>query len=98
MEALTARLNEQAAQIQKVSAQLEASKPAPQWSTIRKKPARVWGSVVNCFDNLARFLPNSASLKLDLESGGRTLPARFFAFFQTRNRRINLAGKRREYP
>jgi uncharacterized coiled-coil protein SlyX len=30
MEALTARLNEQAAQIQKVSAQLEANKPAPQ--------------------------------------------------------------------
>ena len=30
MEAVTARLNEQAAQIQKVSAQLEASKPAPQ--------------------------------------------------------------------
>jgi hypothetical protein len=30
MEVLTARLNEQAAQIQKVSAQLEASKPAPQ--------------------------------------------------------------------
>jgi uncharacterized coiled-coil protein SlyX len=29
MEAVTARLNEQAAQIQKVSAQLEASKPAP---------------------------------------------------------------------
>ena len=27
---LTARLNEQSAQIQKVSAQLEASKPAPQ--------------------------------------------------------------------
>jgi hypothetical protein len=30
MEVFTARLNEQAAQIQKVSAQLEASKPAPQ--------------------------------------------------------------------
>jgi hypothetical protein len=30
MEAVTARLNEQAAQIHKVSAQLEASKPAPQ--------------------------------------------------------------------
>jgi len=30
MEVLTARLNEQAAQIQKVSAQLEASKPTPQ--------------------------------------------------------------------
>ncbi len=30
MEAVTARLNEQAAQIQKVSAQVEASKPAPQ--------------------------------------------------------------------
>jgi len=30
MEALTAILKEQAAQIQKVSAQLEASKPAPQ--------------------------------------------------------------------
>ena len=30
MEAVTARLNEQAAQIQSVSAQLEASKPAPQ--------------------------------------------------------------------
>ena len=30
MEAVTARLNEQAAQIQKVSAQIEASKPAPQ--------------------------------------------------------------------
>ena len=30
MEALTARLNEQAAQIQKVSAQLQVSKPAPQ--------------------------------------------------------------------
>jgi hypothetical protein len=30
MEAMTARLNEQATQIQKVSAQLEASKPAPQ--------------------------------------------------------------------
>jgi uncharacterized coiled-coil protein SlyX len=30
MEVLTARLNEQAAQIQKVSSQLEASKPAPQ--------------------------------------------------------------------
>jgi hypothetical protein len=29
MEAVTARLNEQATQIQKVSAQLEASKPAP---------------------------------------------------------------------
>jgi hypothetical protein len=29
MEAAPARLNEQAAQIQKVSAQLEASKPAP---------------------------------------------------------------------
>ncbi len=29
MEAVTARLNEQAAQIQKVSAQVEASKPAP---------------------------------------------------------------------
>ena len=29
MEAVTARLNEQAAQIQKVSAQLEANKPAP---------------------------------------------------------------------
>jgi uncharacterized coiled-coil protein SlyX len=29
IEVLTARLNEQAAQIQKVSAQLEASKPAP---------------------------------------------------------------------
>jgi uncharacterized coiled-coil protein SlyX len=32
MEAVTARLNEQAAQIQKVSAQLEVSKPAPQLS------------------------------------------------------------------
>ena len=30
METLTAQLKEQAAQIQKVSAQLEASKPAPQ--------------------------------------------------------------------
>ena len=30
MDAVTARLNEQAAQIQKVSAQLEANKPAPQ--------------------------------------------------------------------
>ena len=30
MEALTATVKEQAAQIQKVSAQLEASKPAPQ--------------------------------------------------------------------
>jgi hypothetical protein len=30
MEVLTAQLNEEAAQIQKVSAQLEASKPAPQ--------------------------------------------------------------------
>jgi hypothetical protein len=30
IDALTAQLNEQAAQIQKVSAQLEASKPAPQ--------------------------------------------------------------------
>jgi len=30
MELLTAQLKEQAAQIQKVSAQLEASKPAPQ--------------------------------------------------------------------
>ena len=30
MEVLTAQLKEQAAQIQKVSAQLEASKPAPQ--------------------------------------------------------------------
>jgi uncharacterized coiled-coil protein SlyX len=30
MDAVTARLNEQAAQIQKVSTQLEASKPAPQ--------------------------------------------------------------------
>ena len=30
MDAVTERLNEQAAQIQKVSAQLEASKPAPQ--------------------------------------------------------------------
>jgi metal-dependent amidase/aminoacylase/carboxypeptidase family protein len=30
MEAVTARLNEQAAQIQKVSAQLAASKPAQQ--------------------------------------------------------------------
>jgi hypothetical protein len=30
IQALTARLEEQAAQIQKVSAQLEASKPAPQ--------------------------------------------------------------------
>ncbi len=30
MEVLTARFKEQAAQIQKVSAQLEASKPAPQ--------------------------------------------------------------------
>jgi hypothetical protein len=30
MEAVTARLNEQATQIQKVSAQVEASKPAPQ--------------------------------------------------------------------
>jgi uncharacterized coiled-coil protein SlyX len=30
MDAVTARLNEQAAQIQKVSAQLEASKPAQQ--------------------------------------------------------------------
>jgi uncharacterized coiled-coil protein SlyX len=30
VDAVTARLNEQAAQIQKVSAQLEASKPAPQ--------------------------------------------------------------------
>jgi len=30
MEAVTARLNEQASQIQKVSAQLEATKPAPQ--------------------------------------------------------------------
>jgi hypothetical protein len=30
MEAVTARLEQQAAQIQKVSAQLEASKPAPQ--------------------------------------------------------------------
>jgi len=29
MEAVTTRLNEQAVQIQKVSAQLEASKPAP---------------------------------------------------------------------
>ena len=29
MEAVTARLNEQATQIQKVSAQLEAGKPAP---------------------------------------------------------------------
>jgi hypothetical protein len=30
MEAVTARLNEQATQIQKVSAQIEATKPAPQ--------------------------------------------------------------------
>jgi hypothetical protein len=30
IQALTAQLKEQAAQIQKVSAQLEASKPAPQ--------------------------------------------------------------------
>jgi uncharacterized coiled-coil protein SlyX len=30
METLSAQLKEQAAQIQKVSAQLEASKPAPQ--------------------------------------------------------------------
>jgi hypothetical protein len=30
MEAVTARLNERATQIQNVSAQLEASKPAPQ--------------------------------------------------------------------
>jgi hypothetical protein len=30
MEAVTARLEQQASQIQKVSAQLEASKPAPQ--------------------------------------------------------------------
>jgi hypothetical protein len=30
MEAATARLEEQAAQIQKVSAQIEASKPTPQ--------------------------------------------------------------------
>ena len=30
MEALTAQLKEQAAQVQKVSAQLEVSKPAPQ--------------------------------------------------------------------
>ena len=30
IETLTAQLKEQAAQIQKVSAQLEASKPAPQ--------------------------------------------------------------------
>jgi hypothetical protein len=30
MEGLVARLNEQASQIQKVSAELEASKPAPQ--------------------------------------------------------------------
>jgi len=30
MEVLTAQLKEQAAQIQKVSAQLEANKPAPQ--------------------------------------------------------------------
>jgi Tfp pilus assembly protein PilN len=30
IDALTAQLKEQAAQIQKVSAQLEASKPAPQ--------------------------------------------------------------------
>jgi hypothetical protein len=30
IQALTARLEEQAAQIQKVSAQLETSKPAPQ--------------------------------------------------------------------
>jgi len=30
MEAVTARLNEQASQIQKVNAQLEASKTAPQ--------------------------------------------------------------------
>jgi uncharacterized coiled-coil protein SlyX len=30
MDAVTARLNDQAAQIQKVSAQLEASKPTPQ--------------------------------------------------------------------
>jgi len=30
MEAMTAQLKEQAAQIQRVSAQLEASKPAPQ--------------------------------------------------------------------
>jgi septal ring factor EnvC (AmiA/AmiB activator) len=30
IETLTAQLREQAAQIQKVSAQLEASKPAPQ--------------------------------------------------------------------
>jgi hypothetical protein len=30
MEAVTARLEQQAAQIQKVSVQLEASKPAPQ--------------------------------------------------------------------
>jgi hypothetical protein len=30
MEAVTARLEQQAAQIQKVSAQLEASKPVPQ--------------------------------------------------------------------
>jgi len=30
MEAVTARLKEQSAQIQKVTAQLEATKPAPQ--------------------------------------------------------------------
>jgi len=30
MEAVTARLEQQSAQIQKVSAQLEASKPAPE--------------------------------------------------------------------
>ena len=36
MEVLTAQLKEQAAQIQKVSAQLEVSKPAPQ--VVASKP------------------------------------------------------------
>jgi hypothetical protein len=37
MEALTAELKQQAAQIQKVSAQLEVCRPEPKWSAIRKE-------------------------------------------------------------
>jgi hypothetical protein len=51
--ALTAIVKEQAAQIQKVSAQLEASKPARKWSTI---PKAGWSWGISAIDSNGRTI------------------------------------------
>ncbi len=49
------------------------------------------GFAANRLDELARFLPNSASLN-GSESGGDICPAGFFVLFRTRDPKINSAG------